>query len=477
MYSKNDILKGLFWSGVEKFGFVFLQILLEIVLARLLLPKDYGIMGIVMVFTAISVVFAEGGFTNALINKQDRNEIDFSTVFYSNLFISLFIYFLIFIFAPFIENFFGVEHLSIILKVVMISLVLNASILVHKTKLTIAMNFKLQAKLSLIALIISGCIGIYLAYKNFGVWSLIYQYLSMTALNSLLLWIWVPWFPKRVFSLNSLSSLFSFGSKILIASAVQTFYFNAFSIVIGKFLGTKNLGLYSKSNQFTVMPASTLTNIGQRVLFPFFSSYQGDKQKLFELNQLYTKICCLLFFPFFFTIAIVAEPLVLQLLSNKWKDMVPLFTILCFGYVFYPFIVNNMMIFQIKNKTTLFLKVEIFTKLIGLILLIITIQYGLIAIIYGILIHYILQLIMTAFFANKILEKSAWKQIQIIIPFLIFSFALFFILRFLLQNFIENTILKILVGSFISIIAYFLFYFAFYQEEIKEIKLLIRKSP
>lgn len=184
-----------------------------------------------------------------------------------------------------------------------------------------------------------------------------------------------------------------------------------------------------------------------------------------------------MFFPLFFTIAIVAEPLVLQLLSSKWKDMVPLFTLLCFGYVFYPIIVNNMMIFQIKNKTTLFLKVEIFTKLIGLILLIITIQHGLIAIVYGILIQYILQLIITAFFANKILEKSTWKQIQIIIPFLIFSFAIFFILRFLIQSFVDSTILKIIVGSFISIIAYFLFYFTFYQEEIKEIKLQIRKSP
>src|SRR5690606_23454278 len=226
-------------------------------------------------------------------------------------------------------------------------------------------------------------------------------------------WIGYRWIPDWVFSFISLKSLLSFGSKVMISAIIQSIYFNAYPILIGRVLRTADLGLYTKSSQFTQMPASVLTNVLQRVLFPFFSSRQNDNDKLFQLNQFYTTVCCLIFFPLFFIMAAVAQPLIIFLFSEVWADMAPVFTLLCMGYAFYPLIVNNMMLFQVKNKTTLFLKIEIITKIIGFAILLLTVKHGILAIGYGILIQHVLQFLITSFFAQTVLNKSLLTKLAI----------------------------------------------------------------
>lgn len=461
---------------MDKFGFVALQLVLEVILARLLLPKDYGVMGIVLVFTAIAVIFSEGGFSNALIHKQDRNEVDFSTVFYFNILVSIFLYIIVFFSAPFVEIFFDIKDLTLILRVVSISMILHASTTVHKTKLSIEMDFKMQAKISILAIGISGCLGIILAYQGLGVWSLVFQHLTMVFLSTIFLWLGYRWFPSGGFSIRALKKLFHFGSKILMSSIIQTLYFNIFPFIIGRILGVRSLGLYAKSSQFTVMPASTMTNVVQRVLFPFFSTYQNDDEKIFELNQKYTLICCLFFFPIFFTLAGMAEPLILLLLSERWSAMTDIFIVLCFSYILFPIIVNNMMLFQVKNKTSLFLKLEIITKIIGVIILLVTVKHGLMALVYGIMVQQILQFLITSFFIHKLIHKNMWKQIKIIAPLMIFSIMLFGAVHWILDSYHGNEIVKLSSAIASFILGYGMFYVLFYKKDIMETLLMIRKN-
>ena len=474
-YTSKDLFKGLVWSGLDKLGFVALQLILELILARLLLPKDYGVIGIVLVFISLAVTFSEGGFSNALIHKQDRNETDYSTVFYFNIATAVFIYLIIFFTAPLVERFFKIEDLAAVLRVVSISIILNASILVHKAKLSLALDFKLQAKLSILAVVLSGIIGVYLAKENYGVWALVYQNLSMAFFNTVFLWVGYKWFPKELFSFAALKRLFSFGSKILASAIIQALYFNSYPVLIGRFLGTGNLGLYSKSSQFTQMPSSVLTTIVQRVLFPFFSSHQNDNEKIAELNQFYTTICCLFFFPLFFIMAAVAEPLVIILFSHTWSAMTPLFVLLCIAYSFYPLIVNNMMMFQIKNKTSLFLKIEILTKVIGVVILLLTIRKGIVALGYGILAQQIIQFFITSFFVQSVLRKKMWEQIKVVLPLALLSLLIYFAAKNIIFFLEVHLIIKVLTGTVFSIFSFSLIYFVFYRSVFRQLLSMIKK--
>lgn len=473
-YRNNHLLKGILWSGVDKFGIVLFQLILELFLARLLLPKDYGVVGIVLVFISIAVTFTEGGFSNALIHKQDRTEEDFSAVFYFNLSAAVLIYLLIFFAAPFIENFYHIPNLALLLRITSLSIIFSSSVIIHKTKLSILMDFKTQAKFSLMAVVISGVISLTMAYYGYGVWSLVIQVLLLNFLNSLFMWIGYRWFPQLKFSFQSLKRLFNFGSKVLVSSLIQTLYFNAYPVAIGKVLSTNQLGIYSKSNQFTMMPASVLTTVLQRVLFPFFASHQHDDEKIFKSNQFYTKICCLLFFPLFFTLAAVSYPLVIILFSERWVEMVGIFSLFCLSYSLYPITVNNMMLFQVKNKTQLFLNLEIITKIIGVVILALTIHRGIIYIGVGILIQQILQLLITSIVAQRLLRKDFFEQLKIIFPIFLFSTLVAFFVKYSLPFLNLNVYYQFAIGGLISVLLFAVFYFIFYRNDIKSILLLVK---
>lgn len=475
-YKQNQILKGLLWSGIDKIGIVVFQLVLEIFLARLLLPKDYGVVGIILVFISLATVFTEGGFSNALIHKQDRTETDFTAVFYFNLVMAVIIYLIIFFAAPYVENLYKISNLTTYLRVAALSIVLSAMAIVHKTKLSILMDFQTQAKCSLVAVIISGILSLVMAYYGYGVWSLIIQILLLNFINTITLWIVLKWVPQLYFSYNSIKGLFGFGSKILLASIIQSTYFNSYPILIGKFLSIKDLGVFSKSNQFTLMPASVFSSILQRVLFPFFASHQNDDDKIFQTNQMYTLICCLIFFPFFFTLAAVSEPLVLVFFSSKWSEMIGIFTMFCFSFSIYPVSVNNMMIFQVKNKTKLFLNVEIITKLIGVVILIVIINRGIVAIGFGILIQQTVQLLITSIIVQKLLKEKIFSQLKIILPLFIFSLFNTVFVKYLLNFLHVGDFSKVIVGSSLSLLLFSIFYSLFYRNKILEVVDLLKKA-
>jgi O-antigen/teichoic acid export membrane protein len=464
-YKKEEFVKGILWSAIDKFGIVAVQIILEIVMARLLLPSDYGVIGVVAVFLAIGQVFTDGGFSNALIQKQNRSEIDFSTVFFCNIIISGVIYILLFFCAPLISQFYDLPVLTDILRIIGLTIIINSLVIVHKTKLSISLNFKIQAKYSLLSVLFSGAMGLFLALKGYGVWSLVYQSLLLYVLNAAFLIFNLRWMPLFVFSKKSFDTLFYFGSKILMASLVQAIYNNLYSVLIAKKFSTKELGLYSKANQFTLFPISTLTTVMQRVAFPYLSSYQEDNDKLFSLNQKFTKLNLILIGPLFFGISALSEPIVKIVFSEAWIELIPLIRILAISFVFYPVIVNNMFLFQIKNQTKVFLRIEIITKIAGILILLGSLKYGIVIMSFGILLQQVLQLIITSLYANRLLEKHLLVQLKIIAPHIIISLLIFVITLFGI-HLVDNRFNQLLVGGALTGILYFVYYYYFIKNEI-----------
>ena len=463
MANSSAVTKGVLWSAIDRFAVVGIQVLFEILLARLLLPSDYGLIGMVAIFMAIAQVFVDSGFMNALIQKQNRTELDFSTVFYTSLGLSLVIYLLLFIAAPSIALFYHVPELTLIVRILGLNIIINSIALVYRAKLSISMDFKVQAKLSIVSVILSGLTGVYLAFHGFGVWSLVYQSICLYSLNTLLLGLNLKWVPLLKFSKESFRALFGFGSKLLAAGLIQAIYSNLYSVLIGKVFSTKELGLYAKSSQFTLYPSSMMTNMLQRVLYPYLSQYQNDDKKLFELNKQYYTIIAMLFFPLFVGLGVLAEPFVRLLLSDTWLEAVPLIRVLSITFLFYPFINVNMFVFQIKGMSTRFLWIEILTKITGVIILLVTLKYGVLIMSIGLLVQHLIQLGITSYFSDKAMNSKLFSQIKVLFPMILIS-SLFATIVYLVIQFFQIPLVQLSVGILIFVILYMTYYYFFMRK-------------
>lgn len=271
---KEKTLSGVKWNAIGRFSTQGVSFVISILLARILTPSDYGVVGMIGIFMAIAQTFIDSGFGSALIRKKDCTEEDFSTAFYFNIVVGIVCYLLLFFSAPLIANFFDTPILRDIVRVLSINLFLNSLSIVQSAKLTAAVDFKSQAKVSLAATIVSGCVGLAMAYSGFGVWSLVYQSVSSSLVRTILFWIITKWRPLHTFSKQSFKYLFGFGSKILSASLLHTIYANLTTILIGKFYTPKDLGFYTRGESLAKLPSSNLTGILQSVTYPIFPKYK-----------------------------------------------------------------------------------------------------------------------------------------------------------------------------------------------------------
>ena len=278
--------KGLVWSAIERFSVQGITFIIQLALARLLAPAEYGIIAMLAIFIQISQLLIDGGFANALIQKKNCKEEDFSTVFFFNIFIAVLAYGVLFLFAPLIANFYKVSQLDLILRVLAIVLIVNSLSIVQRVKLVKDIDFRSQAIVSFTSSLLSGILGIILAYRGYGVWALVWQQLSNSFFVLLLYLLIVRWRPIFTFSKRSFIELFSFGSKLLISSLINTVYRNLYAIVIGKKYSSEELGLYSRAEQFALFPSNNIGNIITRVMFPVFSKIQDDNE---HLKSIYRK--------------------------------------------------------------------------------------------------------------------------------------------------------------------------------------------
>ncbi len=452
---KVKTITSVVWSAIERFSVQGIQFLLTIIVARLISPFDYGLVAMLGIFLAIAQTFIDSGFSNALIQKKDRTEIDFSTVFYFNIVVGLVVYWILYISAPYIADFYDEPQLDIITKVISLSLVINSLSVIQRTKLTIILNFRIQAIISLISVIVSGSAGIFLAYMGYGVWAIIAQTLLNALLNTVFLWLFTKWIPLFCFSIASFRTLFSFGSKLLFSGLLHTIYTNLYNLIIGKNFSSAELGYYNRAYTLAYFPSSNLGNILIRAIFPILCDIQDDDKRFSKLFIESIKISAFIVFPVMICLCVLAKPIVLIVLTEKWLPIVLILQILCIAYMWEPVMVINNIVLKAKGRSDYFLKAEVLKKTIGVLIMFITFPLGLNVICIGLIIYALADFVVTAFYVYKVTECSFICQFKALLPiiFLNMSMGGVVYISTLLFHF---PLLKLIMGFSIGIVYYLL---------------------
>ena len=424
MSLKQKTFKGVIWSAVERFSTQGVQFLFGILLARLLTPNDYGMIAMLTIFMAVSQTFIDSGFGNALIRKPDRNEADKATVFFFNIFMGAACYGVIFLAAPFVAQFYNMPQLKDILRVLAINLIILAFGSIQRLNLTIDLNFKTLAKVSLIGAVVGGVAGLACAYNGLGVWSLVVQQMTTMSTRVILFWILVHWRPKFFFCKTSFKNMFGFGSKLLISSLINTLYENIYDLIIGKVFSAGTLGNYSRASHFANFPSSNINGIFQRVTFPVLSKIQNDHEKLRTGYLKFLNMSTLVVFPLMIGLSAIAKPFILLVLTDKWVDAILILQIICFAQMWYPVHSINLNMLQVLGRSDLFLKLEIIKKIVGIIILCVAIPHGIIAICYSQWVSTCFGLVINTYYSGKLLNAGLLTQLKMYIPTLLNSLVM-----------------------------------------------------
>ncbi|NCD41059.1 MAG: lipopolysaccharide biosynthesis protein [Bacteroidia bacterium] len=409
---KHQTAKGFVWSGLERYSVNFLRFILGLILARMLSPTDYGLIGMITIFLAISQTIVDSGFSSALVQKKEKTETDYSTAFYFNIIVGLVLYIVLYISAPLIADFFNEQQLVSITRIVGINVFISSLAIVQRAKLIIKIDFKTQAKVNIISVLLSGIIGISMAYKGYGVWSLVIQSISRRSLQTFLLWKFAKWRPSKHFSYSSFIQLFSFGSRILGSGLLNTIFDNVYLLVIGKGFSTSDLGFYTRAKQFSDLPSINFTSIFHRVSYPTLCKVNiTSPKKLNEAFRKFVRLASFVTFPFMISLIILAKPLIIVTLTEKWIQSVEFLQIICLSGIWFPISAVNMNIFSVIGNTKIVLKLTIIKKIITVIILAITIPLGIKALLWGQVIMAIINYLITIIQSSKYSKYSLKDQI------------------------------------------------------------------
>lgn len=472
---KTKAKKGVIWNTVERLFSNGINFLFTIILARLLSPDDYGIIAMPVLFLALAQVLIDSGFSNALIRKQDLDERDLSTAFYFNIVVGLVSYSLLFIASPFIAVYFKTPILTKLLKVTALVVFINSLGIVQQALMTKRMDFKTQAIITVISTLISGAGGVWMAYYGYGVWSLVFQQVSAALIRVILLWLLGNWRPLWIWSKDSFNYLWNFGSKVVVIGFLDTIYNNIYAFVIGKRYNAKDLGNYTRAQQFADLPINNLNGIIQKVTLPLLSEIQDDNNRLGSIYLRIIRITALFIIPLMFGLAAMASPLILTLLGQKWNGCILLFQILCIAKIWTPFNAINVNLLQVKGRTDLQLKLEIAKKTVITIILICTLNAGVVWLVIGFAICTLIAFVINTYYTKRIIGVSFFKQIKAIIPSFVISLVM--ALAILLFNL---TVINIYIELFFDIIlggmVYFGLLFLFEKDSLYEFKSLLAKK-
>lgn len=451
---KDKTVKGMGWSVVENVTRMGVTFVVSIILARLLSPEEYGLIGILTIFIAIFNAIVDSGFTNALIRKQDATDADYSTVFYTNFVLSVFLAATLFCCAKPIADFFERLELVSLTRVMSSVVIINALAIVQRARTTKAIDFKTQTKITFISSIGSGVIGIVMAYMGYGVWALVGQQISNQLLSTIFFWIYNRWMPKLVFSWISFKEMWAFGSKLLASGLIDTAWKEIYQVVIGKCYSPATLGLYTRAKQFADLCSSNLTSVVQRVSYPVLSSIQDDRVRLKFAYQRVIKTTMLPTFVLMLGMAACAKPMIQVLIGEQWLECVPMLQIVCIYGMLYPLHALNLNMLQVQGRSDLFLKLEIIKKIIAIGPLLLGVFVDIYLMLAGSFVTSLISYYLNAYYSGPFLNYTIKEQVKDILPGFGVSVAMaapVFAMSFISMNIFILLPLQIIVGAVITI--------------------------
>jgi teichuronic acid exporter len=476
MSLRKEAISGMTWTYFQQFGSQLISFGVSIVLARIILPEEFGLIGMIAIFMGLGTALFQGGLASSLIRTKELTEDDYSTVFFFNLAGSIVIYGVLFLAAPWISEFYNQPTLVNITRVYGLTYILSAFGTVQNTILTIELRFKKQAIIGLPALIISSIIGLVMAYFDYGVWSLVVSALVNTLFTSLFLWSSSDWYPKRIFSKEKFRQHFHYGYKLTLSSMLDIIFTNIYQIIIGRYYSPAQVGYYTRANSLMMLPVGNVSGALNRVIFPLFSKVQDDIPRFRNAYKQIMQIVLFIITPIVILMALLAKPLIILLFTDKWIAVVPIFQIICFTGVLHPIHKYNLLVLQVKGRSDLFLKLEVVKKVALSVILIIAFFYGFYALLWGQLIFSIVALLINTHYAGRMLEYSVVQQLKDIAP--VFAFAIVMgVVTYFVANALRdfNNISQLLVAGLSGGVTYLIVAHVFNFESIKDIKNLIVK--
>lgn len=454
---KSKTVFGFIWSFIEVIMNQGTQFIIQIILARLLLPDDFGVIGMITIFIAVSNSIVDSGLSNALIREKEINNTKYSTIFYFNLLISLCMYALLYFIAPLVAQFYSEPKLISILRILSLSIIINSFGLIQKTILIRKIDFKSQTKITMISSIISGFIAVASAFSGLGVWSLVLRTLSMSILQSLLLFIHNRWIPKLVFSIRDFKKLFCFGWRMLVSGLIDTLYVNLYYLIIGKSFSAMTLGYYTNACKLKDTISQSITGAVQKVSLPVLSNINGNNANLKNAYKKILKNTAFIVFPIMVGLSAVGDSIITILFGEKWIPSIVYFQILCLEAMLYPIHAINLNILQVKGRADLFLKLEIIKKIVGIAFIAIAIFLksginGLLAV--AVFVSYI-DYFINSMYSKKLINYSIKEQLRDLMPILAISFVMgifVYLIKLISHvNAIELLFMQILAGIIIYI--------------------------
>ncbi len=452
MSLKKKAVSGIVWTIIDAVFTRGIGLISSVLLARLLSPREFGLMGMIYIFTTISTNIADSGLGSSLIREKEVDNKDYSTVFFTNVGLSFLLYAILFFTSQFIADFYKEPELVDIIRVYGLIFIISSFSSIQMVLLSKVLDFKTSTILNIPGTVISSILGIWLAYKGYKVWSIVYMQLSSQLIFSILIWTKSNWIPKFEFSFTKLKKHFNFGYKMTLIGFVNSIFENLYNVVLGKFFTVNTLGEFERARTFNNYPVRILTSIINKVTYPLLSTVQDDKERL---QQGYKKIMIITFFvslPLMLILSAVSEQLIVFLLGKKWEQTAYFFKILCFAGTLYPIHAFNMNLLKVYGKANLLLRVELLKKIINIILVFIALPFGIEAIAWSIVAYSLIALLFNTYYTDKFINYSLWQQVKdnfitIMTGFIVYAFINLFLYSFSGLDNVLKVIISILGGG------------------------------
>lgn len=470
---KYEAKKGFYWTFFNQFMNYGLAFVVGIIMARLLSPSDYGVTAIPTIFITIARVFVDSGFQAALIRKPEVTEEDLSTAFYYSFSVGMFCYLILFVGAPFIASFFGVEVVKSLVRITALMFIWTPLTTPQNVLLSRKLDFKTISNVSIISQVIGAASGIISAYNGLGLWALVIASIVSSFLEFLFKWFVVRWFPKAHWSKDSFNYLWNFGNKVIMSSLLGTAYRAVLPAFVAKFQTPTELGLYNRANKYAELLSEQGTITIQKVTFPILSKIQNDDEKLARSYRKILRVTVFVLFPVMFMLSALAHPVIVLMLTDKWEACVILLQFLCFSAMWYPVHAININLLQVKGRSDLIFRLEVIKTIISFSILCMSLPFGIVYFCMATCVNSLLSLVINTHYTGKMISVGFWVQMKDLMPTILLSFASWGVIH-LVNCFIDNLWMELIVGGGIGTIVYVLGAYLFKFPEINEVKYMLK---